>query len=144
MKLPLYIELPDHGEGSCVFFTVWLDISPGTHSPGLSAMPLLGVVSIKGNTGKCRSKCEKIGTEGLLDSPCKETPSSQTSILILLAGHVRSGLSTESFHWQTKAQSVLVGKAGEFGHFGILRSTHILTSQQLVLGYKLVIPYLSE
>lgn len=76
--LPLYIELPDHGEGSCVFLSVSLDISPGTHSSGLSAMLPLGVVAIKGNTGKRRSKCEKIETEGLLDSPSKERPSSQT------------------------------------------------------------------
>lgn len=53
---------------------------------GFSAMLLLGVVAVKGNTGKCRSKWEKIVTEGFLDSPTKEKPSSQTFILILLAG----------------------------------------------------------
>lgn len=69
----LYIELPDNGEGICVFFSAWLDTSPGTHSAGLSVMLLLGAVDIRRNTGKCRSEHKKIGSEGFLDFPSNKT-----------------------------------------------------------------------
>lgn len=36
----------------------------GTYSTGLSVILLVDVVDIKGNTGKCRSEHEKIGSEG--------------------------------------------------------------------------------
>lgn len=83
-----------------MFLNMLLDISPGTHSSGLSVMLLLGVVVKKGNTGKCRSECEKIGTDGVLDSSANETKAQFSDLYPYSAGrrHVKSGLSTESFH----------------------------------------------
>lgn len=63
----------------------WISAQGPTALGGLSAVLLLGVVAVKGNTGKSRSKCEKMVTEGFLDFTTKERPSSQTFILILLA-----------------------------------------------------------